>query len=185
MTTSSYRPRFMTRTGFVRLFDWKWVAGMSVVFGLCTLACAPQQAMELQLTTGINQLRVERQLEPLPVDPVLSSVARARAEDMALKLYFSHQPPDGCDYRCLLAKQGFAVAWAGEIIAWNTSRLAQAAPLSVEMWRTSSAHYAIIISCHFARMGTGAAIGADGRTYHVAVFEGDTPGCVSEHLAGS
>lgn len=144
---------------------------------LSTLACTQQEAMELQLASGINGLRTERQLQPLPVDPVLSSVARMRAENMAVKGYFGHQPPDGCDHRCLLQRKGIQMAWAGEIIAWNTYAPAQTAAASVNLWENSPSHYATITTCHFTRMGTGAASGADGRTYHVAVFEGDAPGC--------
>lgn len=160
-----------------RLSSLRCAVVLCGILALAMLACTQQEAMELQLASGINGLRMERQLQPLPVDPVLSAVARLRAEDMAAKGYFGHQPPDGCDHRCLLQGKGIQVAWAGEIIAWNTYAPAQTAAASVGMWKNSPSHYATITTCHFTRMGTGAALGADGRTYHVAVFEGDAPGC--------
>jgi uncharacterized protein YkwD len=96
---------------------------------------------------------------------------------MATKGYFSHQPPDACDLRCLLKKQGVSVAWAGEVIAFDTFPLDQAVPAAINMWRNSPSHFGVITNRCFTRMGTGAAIAPDGRTYHVAVFEGDAPGC--------
>lgn len=143
--------------------------GLSAIVGL---SCTPQQAMEFELATGINLLRMEQQLPSLPLDPILSSVARSRAEDMASKDYFSHNPPDGCDYRCLMQRQGTAVAWTGEIIAWNDYALSEAARISIEGWRNSPPHFAIISDCHTSRMGIGAAIAENGTAYHVAVFEG-------------
>ena len=167
----------VARAAGTRLLRWKCVTGMSLVFALCMLACTPQEVMELQLAGGINGLRTERQLQPLPVDPVLSSVARSRAEDMATKGYFSHQPPDACDFRCLLNKQGVPMAWAGEIISWNNAPLEQTVPMSIGGWRNSQTHYGTITNCQFNRMGTGAAMALDGRTYHVVLFEGTSPGC--------
>jgi len=104
-------------------------------------------------------------------------VARSRAEDMATKGYFSHQPPDACDFRCLLNKQGIPMAWVGEIISWNNAPLDRTVPMSIGGWKNSPTHYGIITDCQFNRMGTGAAIAPDGRIYHVALFEGNAPDC--------
>ena len=153
------------------------MAGLSVVvlavLALAAVACTPQQVMEANLGVGINTMRTEQGLPPLPFDPGLSAVARMRAEDMAQKDYFGHQPPDGCDFRCLLYKQGVPVAWGGEIIAWNNAPPAKAVSMSLELWKSSPAHYGIVTGCQFTRMGTGAAIASDGRVYHVALFEGN------------
>jgi uncharacterized protein YkwD len=96
---------------------------------------------------------------------------------MARKSYFSHQPPDGCDFRCLLNKQGVPMAWAGEIISWNNAPLDRTVPMAIGMWKNSPTHYGIITGCQFTRMGTGAAITPDGRVYYVALFEGNSPTC--------
>jgi uncharacterized protein YkwD len=174
--TLSRQPLLTAGAATKRLAAQKWVVAVFAALALSTLACTQQKVMELQLAGGINGLRTERQLQPLPVDPVLSSVARSRAEDMAAKGYFSHQPPDACDFRCLLNKQGVPTAWAGEIISWNNAPLDKAVPMSIGMWRNSPTHYGIITGCQFTRMGTGAAIAPDGRVYHVALFEGNSPG---------
>lgn len=147
------------------------------VLAFTSVACTPQQVMEVQLGIGLNQLRAEKGLQQIPVDPALSRVARIRAEDMALRDYFSHQAPDGCDFRCLMSKSGVATAWAGEIIAWNNTHVKDSAAMTINLWRNSPTHYGIILGCQFTRMGTGAAIAQDGRIYHVAVFEGNGPTC--------
>ena len=145
--------------------------------GLVAAACTPQQVMEANLAVGVNRLRTESGLPPLRVDASLAAVARLRAEDMARKGYFSHNPPDGCDFACLYQRFGIATAWAGEVIAWNNYPLDQAVDVTVRMWKESPPHYATITNCHFERMGTGAATAPDGRIYHVTVFEGNALGC--------
>jgi len=91
------------------------MAGLSVVvlavLALAAVACTPQQVMEANIGVGINKMRMDQGLLPCRSIPGLSAVARMRAEDMAQKDYFGHQPPDGCDFRCLLYKQG--VRWPG------------------------------------------------------------------------
>jgi len=133
--------------------------------------------MEQGLALGINQLRAERGLAPLVDDPMLSAIARWRAEDMARNNYFSHSPPDGCPVRCLLERNGIEPQWAGEVIAWNTSPIDQSADMTIAMWRNSPQHFGVITKGCFTRMGAGAAVAPDGRVYHVAVFEGGAPGC--------
>jgi hypothetical protein len=100
------------------------------------LGCTQQEVMELQLASGINAPRMGQYPAPLPVDPALSAVARMRAQDMASKGCFGLDPPDGCNYQCLLERQGIPVAWTGETIAWNTYRSGRSAVASVQMGRT-------------------------------------------------
>ena len=111
------------------------VAAAVVVGVLATIVgsgCTQQQAMEMNLAFGINQMRADNSLGPLTVDPSLSGVARYRAADMATKGYFSHVPPDGCDYRCLFQKSSISMAWAGEVIAWNNYPLDQTVDVTIQ-----------------------------------------------------
>jgi uncharacterized protein YkwD len=142
-----------------------------------SLSCTWQEQMEQDLAFGINQIRAERGLPTLSRDPQLSTIARMRAQDMASNSYFGHTPPDGCAIRCLMERAGIAPTWAGEVIAWNTAPADQSADMTLAMWRNSPQHFGVITNGCFTRMGTGAAITADGRIYYVAVFEGRTPGC--------
>jgi uncharacterized protein YkwD len=152
-------------------------AAVAGVFLLTAVGCTQQQAMEMNLAFGVNGIRADNGLPPLAMDPSLSTVARYRAEDMAANSYFSHQPLDGCDFRCLYTKNGISAAWSGEVIAWNTYPVGETVAATIRMWRDSPAHFGVIANRCFVRMGTGAAVARDGRTYHVAVFEGMAPGC--------
>ena len=163
----------LLRLPAVRLFAVALVVGLAAL----SFSCTWQEQMEQGLALGINQLRSERGLPPLVHDPQLSAIARMRAEDMANYGYLSHTPPDGCGARCLMESAGMTVAWAGEVIAWNNTRVDQSAEMTIAMWRNSPHHLGVITNGCFARMGTGAVIATDGRVYHVAVFEGRAPGC--------
>jgi uncharacterized protein YkwD len=160
----------------IRLFP-VIVAVAVIALAALSLSCMWQQRMQEDLATGVNQIRAEHGLGTLVVDPQLSAIAQHRAQDMASKNYFSHDPPDGCPIRCLMERAGIAPFWAGEVIAWNNTTADQAANMSMDMWRNSPEHLAVITNGCFTRMGTGAAFGANGDLYHVAVFEGRAPGC--------
>ena len=153
MSVKAGRHRFLT------------LAATAVVAGaflLTAVACTPQQAMEMNLALGLNQMRADNSLPPLTIDASLSEVARYRAEDMAANDYFCHAPPDGCDYRCLFQKNGISMAWSGEVIAWNTTRSKDTVRVTIQMWRDSPGHFSVITNRCFTRMGTGAAV-ANGR----------------------
>jgi uncharacterized protein YkwD len=168
MTIKARRHRFLPFAAAAVL------AGVLTVIGA---GCTQQQVMEMNLALGINQMRADNGLSPLTIDPSLSQVARYRAQDMASKSYFGHAPPDGCDYRCLFTKSSISMAWTGEVIAWNDYPTDQTVATTISMWRDSPGHFGVITNRCFTRMGTGAATAADGRIYHVAVFEGLAPSC--------
>jgi uncharacterized protein YkwD len=148
-----------------------------VAFGLAGLAlltaCTPEVNAELKTYVGINQIRAERGLPGLQADARLVDVARARSRDMAARGYFSHNPPDGCNYICLMDSRGVPHAYAGENIAWNTWDWSQTADVAVQMWRNSPPHMQNILNCHYERFGTGVAKAPDGKIYFTMVFEGN------------
>lgn len=152
------------------------VAAVIALAGL-TVACTVREQIEFGLAQGINGMRSEHGLPPLTRDPQLSAIARARAQDMADNNYFGHTPPDGCDAGCLMERAGMAPGWIGEVIAWNTAPPDQTAGMAIDQWRNSPQHLRVITNGCFTRMGTGTALVADGRIYHVAVFEGDSANC--------
>ena len=136
-------------------------------------ACSPAANAELQTYDGINAIRQQYGLPPLRPDAQLVGVARIRSADMAANGYFSHTPPDGCNYVCLLDRYGIAHAFAGENIAWNTWDWSQTAGVAVNMWRNSPPHMENILNCHYQRMGTGVVKASDGKIYYTMIFEGN------------
>ncbi len=165
------------RTAQPRLLPVASAIVLGAALFVTAAGCTPQQVMETKVAFGLNGMRADNGLPPLAVDPALSSVARTRAEDMATKGYFSHTPPDGCDFHCLFVKANVTAAWSGEIIAWNDFSATDTVNEAIQMWHDSPAHYSVITNRCFTRMGTGVATAADGRIYYVAVFEGRAPGC--------
>ncbi len=174
---SFLRRAFNLRAGRLRLLPFVAVGVLAGAFLVTATGCTEEQVMETNLALGLNQMRADNGLPPLPVDASLSQVARYRAQDMATKDYFSHQPPDGCDYRCLMIADGLSVGWSGEVIAWNDYSQDKTVDITVKLWHDSPEHFAIITNPCFTRMGTGVAEAADGRFYDVAVFEGWAAGC--------
>ena len=135
-------------------------------------ACTPESQAELTTYAGINAIRAEHGMPPLTPDAGLLTVARIRSRDMAANSYFSHNPPDGCNYACLMDANGVPYSWAGENIAWNTYDWDGTGANAVQLWKNSPPHMANILNCHFERFATGVAKGADGKVYYTMIFEG-------------
>ncbi len=148
---------------------------VGVVAFVMLTGCTPEVNAELKTYSGVNEIRVEAGLPPLTPDAGLVKVARARSQDMAANDYFSHSPPDGCNYVCLMDKLGVPHSWAGENIAWNSWDWSQTADVAVQMWRNSPPHMQNILNCHYQRFGTGVARAGDGKIYYTMIFEGDNP----------
>lgn len=152
----------------------------TLLLGLVSLAavvvlsgCTAEVNAELKTYAGVNAIRAAHGLPPLTPAKGLVDVARIRSQDMAARNYFSHNPPDGCNYLCLMDRLGVPHAWAGENIAWNTFDWAQTADVAVEMWKNSPPHLENILNCHFERFGSGVVRAPDGRVYYTMVFEGN------------
>ncbi len=152
------------------------VIGVSL-FGILALAlfsaCSVQAAAETKTVSGINAIRQEKGLPPLTPDPAIAEIARLRSADMAARGYFSHNPPDGCNFLCLLDTYDVPNAYSGENIAWNGWSWAETADVAVDMWRKSPPHLQNILNCHFERVGAGAAQAPDGKVYFTMIFEGN------------
>lgn len=157
------RPRIIAAAVFASL------AIASIAFAGCT---AEVQA-ELQTYSGINGIRQDAGLPPLTPDPALIELARARSRDMAANDYFSHSPPDGCNFICLMDRANVPYAYTGENIAWNTWNWKETAAVAVDMWYRSPPHMENILNCHYTRFGTGVAEGPGGKIYYTMLFEGN------------
>ncbi len=153
------------------------LAVAALTFMLLCGGCTIQAQVENGIDRGINQIRAQAGLPPLTADPQLAAIARDRAEDMANLNYFSHSPPDGCPARCLMERAGITPGWTGEVMAWNNALTDATVDMALSMWRNSPPHVTVITGRCYTRMGAGAALSQEGKTYFVVVFEGDPPGC--------
>ena len=147
--------------------------------GLAALAfltgCSPEVQAELTTYDGINAIRAKHGMPPLTPDKQLVDVARVRSQDMAAKTYFGHNPPDGCNFVCIMDNKSVGHSWGGENIAWNNYPWAETADRAVVMWENSPPHLKNILDCHFTRMGSGVAVASDGKIYYTMIFEGNAP----------
>jgi uncharacterized protein YkwD len=150
-----------------------FLAGLAALLLVLLCGCTPQQVAEVRAYIGINDIRAESGEPPLAADPVLAAVAQERADDMAAKDYFSHSPPDGCNFACLIDRIAGVHGYAGENLAWNLNvPWGDTAQVAVEAWKDSPPHLENIVDCHYERFGTGVTQAPDNKIYFAMVFEG-------------
>ena len=132
------------------------------------------------LTDYTNEDRQKHGVGALKVSPKLEEAAKLKANDMALKGYFSHTTPEGQDPWYFLKLAGYEYQYAGENLAVNfvESRDVETA------WMNSEGHRANIINASYTEIGIATAQGVyQGRpTIFVVQFFG-TPRVVSVPVA--
>lgn len=85
----------------------------------------------------------------------LASAARAKAQDMIDKDYFSHTSPDGRTPWSFITSAGYNYIYAGENLAMNFSTSEE----TVNAWMNSGGHRANILSGNFTELGVGVVSG--------------------------
>ncbi len=102
-----------------------------------------------------NQSRKEYNLKTLVENSTLNQAAQAKANDMLLKGYFSHNTPDGKTPWDFIQTAGYGYIMAGENLAVNFTE----AEHVEEAWMNSPGHKANIINKDFEEIGIGIAQG--------------------------
>jgi uncharacterized protein YkwD len=134
---------------------------------------------EQQLFQLTNQARASAGLKSLHWDSTLASLARARAKDMIVRNYFSHQiPPDGHTVFDVMSNDGYCFKLAGENIGWNNYPDDQSTAEIQTMFMNSPDHRQNILGPAWDVVGIGAYKGADGKKMWSVVFA-DKCGSVS------
>jgi hypothetical protein len=112
-------------------------------------------AAERSMLCLVNEYRAGNGLAPLVLDERLGRAARAHAEDMVARNYFSHVTPEGLDPTERAVRFGFP-AGVGENIAYSS----RTTPRSMfEQWRTSPGHDANMRGAQYTVIGLGFALG--------------------------
>ena len=154
------------------------IACAILLCSLLTLALSGKAAaVEAHYTTGslsvqekeagnlLNYDRSRYNLPSLTIDPVLSSIARIKSQDMLAGGYFAHTSPTYGDVRDMLTHFGYPYTAAGENIArYATLEKAQAALMS------SPGHRRNILSTAYTKVGVGIALSARGHVYLTQIF---------------
>lgn len=105
----------------------------------------------------INSWRKEAGLKPLILDDKLTTVASARAEEIAWSGRHSHYRPNGKFFSSILKDAGITKGNTGENIGWGYPD----AKSVCEAWKNSQGHYENIMNPDFTRVGLGVAADPD------------------------
>lgn len=106
--------------------------------------------LEYEMLLLINKERKKRGLQPLAADEPIRKIARAHAQDMLRRGYFSHVTPEGKDPFYRMKKAGITYKHAGENLAY-ASTLAKAHNGLMH----SKLHKEAILNPQFKRVGIG------------------------------
>jgi uncharacterized YkwD family protein len=118
-----------------------------------------QSSVEQTILRLLNQERTQRGLAPLQLDSSLSSVARAKSQDMVSKRYFSHTSPTYGSPAQMLTRFGIRYNLYGENIAQGGD-----ATRIHAMWMASAGHRANMLNAKFTHVGIGVVSGSSGLT---------------------
>lgn len=105
----------------------------------------------------INSYREEGGIEPLVLDDELTTIACARAEEIAWSGKFSHYRPNNKFFSSILKDAGITKGSAGE----NIGRRFTSAADVCQAWKNSETHYENIMNPEFTRIGIGVAADPD------------------------
>lgn len=134
-------------------------------------------ALEMRIAILVEEQR--QRLDPkarkLAIDPALTTIARARAQDMATKNYLAHTAPDGATSATLLMKQD--AQWQGllgeNLAAQHYTRQSGVvvndfAKRFLDEWMKSTPHRENMAFANYDHAGVGAAVNGD--TVYVALL---------------
>ncbi len=108
------------------------------------------------LLNQTNQIRLERGLSTLTLDPELSQAASNKAADMFAKDYWAHIAPDGATPWGFIKNSGYEYLYAGENLARGFSNTSDV----VNAWMASPSHKDNILSSNYADVGFAVSSGS-------------------------
>lgn len=103
------------------------------------------------LLASTNNERLENQQPPLTLNTELSRAAQAKAQDMAVRNYWSHNTPDGTPPWKFIEATSYTYQKAGENLAYGFID----SQTTVEAWMQSPGHKANILDSAFQEVGFG------------------------------
>lgn len=107
------------------------------------------------LVLQTNSFRVTNNETGLIVSDLLTKAAQMKAEDMALKGYFSHTDPQGEEPWVWFDKVGYKYGYAGENLAVDYTESSDV----TDGWINSAKHKANLLNKNFTEIGIGVADG--------------------------
>lgn len=107
------------------------------------------------LTMLTNEQRAQNNASTLTKNDLLEKAAKLKADDMALRGYFSHNTPDGKTPWYWLEQVGYKYQYAGENLAVNFFESKDVA----DAWMNSPSHRANIVKKEYTEIGIATASG--------------------------
>ena len=124
----------------------------------------------LGLFNASNRERQIQGLAPLATHDCGAAAARIRAEDMALRNYFSHEGAGGETAFTLLGGYGVTHSSAAENLARNNYPAEESVSVAFSDLMGSDAHRDIILNPRFTHVGVAWSVDGDGMNYYVMIF---------------
>lgn len=149
-----YRPRSLEKKNIVSLFSLIFIFELLYLVTLFTpvgIMFKNNMAAILPsiLVFETNHEREDLNLKQLQVSPLLENAAQLKADDMALRSFFSHVNPDGKQPWVYLDKAGYGYKAAGENLAVNFIHSKDVH----KAWMKSPTHKANIVQEKFTEIG--------------------------------
>ncbi len=106
-----------------------------------------------ELLISTNSERQKSGVAPLKINSELNNAAKAKADDMVLKDYWSHNTPEGQDPWIFIDKTGYKYLKAGENLAYGFSNSND----TVTGWMNSKTHRENLLDSSYTEVGFGVA----------------------------
>jgi len=133
--------------------------GISLILIFSPLSVHPIDITNQNIINLTNQQRLDAGLSQLELNPLLSQAARAKAQDMLAKQYFSHYSPSNTSPWYWFKQSGYEYAYAGENLAMDFVRAEDV----MSAWMASASHKRNVLNSDYSQIG-------------LAVLEGDFKG---------
>lgn len=127
---------------------------------------------ERGLLDAMNRERSQIGLPLLRLSDGLTTVARARAQDMVDHDYFAHFAPDGQSAFTLVAARGLRFAAIGENLARADGDAVSSVDVAMRNFMASPTHRANILDARYTEVGVGVALTDSGVAVLAVVFGG-------------
>jgi uncharacterized protein YkwD len=127
-------------------------------------------ALGQEMFDTINMDRKVRGLHLLQLDPVLTELAQAHAQDMIDNNYYSHTNLEGATYDDRLKSRGIVLNWVGENFYATNCTEDQASECATRWLMGDESHRNSILNRNYHKVGVGVAISDSGAIMFVQDF---------------
>jgi uncharacterized protein YkwD len=127
-------------------------------------------SLEQLIINATNAQRLAQGLAPYAADEQLMTVARAHAQDMTTRGYFSHVSPEGTHLRGRLKEHGLELNWVGENILRSTRSASETPQYTINWFMADRPHRLNLLHSQYNRIGVGVTQEESGWYIIVQVF---------------